>query len=123
MATLLTLSDINAATRSYDGSVFSDLFKDVYGYRPTGSLAQFNSINEFDAEFDRLSVKLSKLLDEARVQELHNFSEFVARVEDTMQIVKFINRERAIQIIAEAEGEAENLAWYGSIKQWLEEVE
>jgi hypothetical protein len=81
-------------------------------------------------------VKLSKLLDEARVQELHNFSEFVARVEDTMQIVKFINRERAIQIIAEAEGEAENLAWYGyerlewhfdlkygSIKQWLEEVE
>ena len=132
---MLTFSDINAATRSYDGSVFSDLFKDVYGYRPTGSLAQFNSINEFDAEFDRLSVKLSKLLDEARVQELHNLSEFVARVEETMELVVGIDRVRAIEIIADAEGELENmkfygyerLEWhlnlgYGSIKQFLEET-
>ena len=132
---MLNLSDINAATRSYDGSVFSDLFKDVYGYRPTGSLAQFNSIKEFDAEFDRLSVKLSKLLDEERVIELHNFSEFVARVEDTMELVVGIDRVRAIEIIADAEDELENmkfygyerLEWtlnlkYGSIKQWLEEA-
>ena len=79
---MLTLSDIDTATNSRDGSVFSDLFKDVYGYRPRGNLAQFNSIKEFDAEFDRLSVKLSELLDEERVQELHNFSEFVASIEE-----------------------------------------
>ena len=133
---MLTLSDINAATKSYDGSVFSDLFKDVYGYRPTGTLAQFNTIEEFDAEYERLSVKLDKLLDEERVIELHNFSEFVARVEDTMQLVLGTDRVRAIEIIADAEDELDNmkfygyerLEWtlnlkYGSIKQWLEEVE
>ena len=81
---MLTLSDINAATNSRDGSVFSDLFKDVYGYRPRGSIAQFNSIEEFDAEFDRLSVKLSEQLDEKRVRELHNFSKFVATIEEIL---------------------------------------
>ena len=81
---MLTLSDINAATNSRDGSVFSDLFKDVYGYRPRGNLAQFNSIKEFDAEFDRLSVKLSEQLDEKRVRELHNFSKFVATIEEIL---------------------------------------
>lgn len=132
---MLTLSDIDTATNSRDGSVFSDLFKDVYGYRPYGNQAQFNSIKEFDAEFDRLSVKLSELLDEERVQELHNFSEFVARVEDTMKLVVGIDRVRAIEIIADAEGEVENIKFYGyerleyhfdlkygSIKQWLKEA-
>jgi hypothetical protein len=130
---MLTLSDINAATNSYDGSTFSDLFKDVYGYRPRGTLAQFNTIEEFDAEYERLSNRLSIQLDEEAELQARNFANFVSRVEETMQIVQGADRVRAIEIIAEAEDEAENvefygyerLEWhfnlkYGSIKQWLE---
>ena len=129
---MLTLSDINAATNSYDGSTFSDLFKDVYGYRPRGTLAQFNTIEEFDAEYERLSNRLSIQLDEEAELQARNFANFVSRVEETMQIVQSADRVRAIEIIAEAEDEAENvefygyerLEWhfnlkYGSIKQWL----
>ena len=31
---MLTLRDINAATNSRDGDIYSDLYKDVYGSRP-----------------------------------------------------------------------------------------
>jgi hypothetical protein len=129
---MLNLSDINAATNSYDGSTFSDLFKDVYGYRPRGTLAQFNTIEEFDAEYERLSNRLSIQLDEEAERQARNFSEFVARVQDTMELVVGIDRVRAIEIIADADGELEDmkfygyerLEWsydlkYGSIKQWL----
>lgn len=133
---MLTLSDINTQTNSYDGSTFSDLFKDVYGYRPRGSLVQFNSIEEFDAEYVRLSAKLHEKLEEERELLAYNFAKFVARVEDTMGLVLGTDRVRAIEIIADAEDELENmrfygyerLEWhfnlkYGSIKEWLEEAE
>jgi len=133
---MLTLSDINAATNSYDGSTFSDLFKDVYGYRPRYSLAQFNSVEEFDAEYERLSILLDEKLDEERAEQACNFANFVARVEETMQIVLGADRKRAIEIITEAEDETENVEFYGyerleyhfnlkygSIKQWLATVD
>jgi hypothetical protein len=131
---MLTLSDIDAATNSRDGCIFSDLHKDVYGFRPRGVI--FDSLEDFDAEFERLVKQLDiQETEEAEIQ-ARNFTKFVARVEETMQIVQRIDRERAIQIIAEAEDEAENLAWYGyerleyhfnlkygSIKQWLATVD
>ena len=131
---MMTLSDIDAATNSRDGCIFSDLHKDVYGFRPRGVI--FDSLEDFDAEFERLVKQLDiQETEEAEIQ-ARNFTKFVARVEETMQIVQRIDRERAIQIIAEAEDEAENLAWYGyerleyhfnlkygSIKQWLATVD
>lgn len=135
---MLTLSDINAATNSRDGSVFSDLFKDVYGYRPRGNLAQFNSIEEFDAEFDRLSVKLSKQLDEERVQELHNFSKFVATIEEilTSKASSDMSYEDAVLHLVVQLNRVEDVCFYGyeviehqlnipygSIDKFLEEVE
>lgn len=133
---MMNLSDINAATNSYDGSTFSDLFKDVYGYRPRGTLAQFNTIEEFDAEYERLSNRLSIQLDEEAERQARNFADFVSRVEETMQIVQGADRVRAIEIITEAEDETENVEFYGyerleyhfnlkygSIKQWLATVD
>ena len=135
---MLTLSDIDTATNSRDGSVFSDLFKDVYGYRPRGNLAQFNSIEEFDAEFDRLSVKLSKQLDEERVQELHNFSKFVATIEEilTSKASSDMSYEDAVLHLVVQLNRVEDVCFYGyeviehqlnipygSIDKFLEEVE
>lgn len=130
---MLTLRDINAATNSKDGSMYSDLYKDVYGCRPYNPT--FESVEEFDTDYEALSRLLDKEIEsEAEYQQIY-FDKFVARVEETMQIVEGSTRERAIEIIAEAEGiraaefefyglqilEHELNVKFGSISKWLSE--
>ena len=127
---MLTLSDINEVTNSRDGDIYSDLYKDVYGSRPR--YARFVSTEEFDAEFERLVQRLSVQDTEEAANQARSFTKFVARVDETMQLVQGTDRVRAIEIIAEAEDELngfrdygyERLEWvfglkFGSIKQWL----
>lgn len=127
---MLTLSDINEVTNSRDGDIYSDLYKDVYGSRPR--YARFVSTEEFDAEFERLVQRLSVQDTEEAANQARSFTKFVARVDETMQLVQGADRVRAIEIIAEAEDELngfrdygyERLEWvfglkFGSIKQWL----
>jgi hypothetical protein len=130
---MLTLSDINAATNSRDGDIYSDLHKDVYGFRPRG--VTFASTEEFDADFERLVEMLNEQNELEQAWNERNFVEFVARVEETMRLVQSSTRERAIEIIAEAEGISkgesdfyglEILEYkfglkFGSIAKWLSE--
>jgi hypothetical protein len=130
---MLTLSDINALTNSKDGDIYSDLYKDVYGSRPR--YAQFRDLEEFQDDYDFLCNKLDEQLERQQVEQARNFDEFVARVEETMQIVEGATRERAIEIIADAEGISEGefdfygleiLEYrfelkFGSISRWLSE--
>ena len=130
---MLTLRDINAATNSRDGDIYSDLYKDVYGSRPRG--AQFRDLEEFQDDYDFLCNRLDEQIEEERVQHARNFTAFVERVQETMEIVQGTTRERAIEIIAEAEGiraaefefygleilEHELNLKYGSIARWLSE--
>ena len=109
---MLTLRDINAATNSRDGDIYSDLYKDVYGSRPR--YAQFESIEEFDKDFEFLVNRLNEQNEREAIEQQENFVGFVARVEETMQIVQNCTRERAIQIIADAHGiSAEEFNFYG----------
>lgn len=131
---MLTLRDINTATNSRDGDIFSDLYKDVYGMRPRGDY-RFESIDAFDADFEYLSVKLDKQIKQEAIEQQSNFLKFTARVAATMYLVKGATRERAIEIIADAEGirkdqfefygleilENELNLKYGSIAKWLSE--
>jgi hypothetical protein len=130
---MLTLRDINAATNSRDGDLYSDLHKDVYGFRPSG--VTFASTEEFDADFDRLSQKLDKQIEEENALQATNFLKFTSRVAATMYLVENATREHAIEIIAEAEGISEEefkhygleiLEYqldlkFGSIAKWLSE--
>jgi len=130
---MLTLSDINTLTNSKDGDIYSDLYKDVYGSRPR--YAQFRDLEEFQDDYDFLCNKLDEQLEQLHVEQTRNFDEFVARVEETMQIVEGATRERAIEIIADAEGISEGefdfygleiLEYrfelkFGSISRWLSE--
>ncbi len=128
---MITLSEINTATNSKDGSIFSDLYKAVYGSRPRGDY-RFASIDAFDADFNYLSDKLDKQIDEDRVRQSANLERFFDRVLQTMELCN-CDKYRAIEIIAEAEDELdafrdygyERLEWvfdlkFGSIKLALE---
>jgi len=125
---MLTLRDINAATGSKDASIYSDLYKEVYGCRPYNPT--FESVEAFDADFEYLSLKLDKQIAYEQDRQASNFLKFTARVAATNA-----TRERAIEIIAEAEGitarefdhygleilENELNLKYGSIAKWLSE--
>lgn len=109
---LLSLSDINELTNSHDGDVYSDLYKDVYGSRPR--YARFESVEEFNEDFEFLIELLNRQQAEEAVAQQMNFADFVTHVEETMQIVQGCTRERAVEIIADAHGiDAEELSFYG----------
>ena len=130
---MLTLRDINVATGSKDASIYSDLYKEVYGCRPYNP--KFESVEAFDADFEYLSLKLDKQIAYEQDRQAANFLKFTARVAATMYLVENATRERAIEIIAEAEGisarefdhygleilENELNLKYGSIAKWLSE--
>ena len=129
---MLTLSDINTLTNSKDGDIFSDCYKDVHGFRPR--YIRFNSIEHFDECYTNLCAELSMHLEEDRVRQIANLEKFAERVRETMELCN-CDSNRAIEIIADAEGELEEYKWYGlerlewhfdlkygSIKQWLQEA-
>ena len=131
---MLTLSDIDTLTKSRDGSIYSDLYKDVYGSRPRGTT--FQSIEEFDRNFTHLSKMLDEQIREEEIRQDRNFAEFVVRVEGIMGLVKnCFDNAAAVAIICEAEGiDDEEMRFYGwesleyrldlkfgSIKKWLED--
>ena len=130
---MLTLRDIDAATGSKDACIYSDLYKEVYGCRPYNPT--FESVEAFDADFEYLSLKLDKQIVYEQDRQEKAFMQFTARVAATMYLVADSTRERAIEIIAEAEGisakefdfygleilENELNLKYGSIAKWLSE--
>jgi hypothetical protein len=130
---MLTLRDIDAATGSKDACIYSDLYKEVYGCRPYNPT--FESVEAFDADFEYLSLKLDKQIAYEQDRQEKAFLQFTARVASTMYLVAGSTRERAIEIIAEAEGisakefdfygleilENELNLKYGSIAKWLSE--
>ena len=130
---MLTLSDINAVTNSKDGCIYSDLYKDVYGSRPYN--ATFESIEDFDTDFEALSHMLDKQIEKKAIEQQNNFYEFVCRVDDMQKVMNGCTRERAIELIAGGEGirkeqfdfygleilENELNLKYGSIARWLSE--
>ena len=128
---MLTLADINAVTNSKDGDIYSDLYKDVYGFRPRYS--EFVSTEEFDADFEALINMLNRKESDEAAAQARNFVTFVKRVDDTMALCN-CDEVRAIEIIADAEGELEDMKFYGyerlewtfnlkfgSIAKWLSE--
>ena len=130
---MLTLMDIDRLTESHDGSVYSDLYKDVYGVRPRG--VTFESIEEFDRSYQQLSYALKCELEREEEEQNINFRLFEKRVSEVLeQVQNCTSRAHAVKIIADAEGIREDyLQFYGfdvleyelglkfgSIKAWLE---
>lgn len=109
---MLTLSDINRLTNSHDGDIYSDLYKDVYGCRPRGTT--FESIEEFDKDFDFLAKCLDRMLEEEKAEKQIRWGDFLCRIETIKQLVSNADTRRAVEIIADAEGiDKEEMSFYG----------
>jgi hypothetical protein len=129
---MLTLSEIARLTTSCDPSIYSDLYKDVYGCRPGN--VKFASVEAFDKEFKYLCDELELQLAEDAAREAANFVKFEEYVNDVQNTVG-VDLDRAIRIIGDAEGMDEEdfqfygygmLEWklglkYGAIKKFLGE--
>lgn len=109
---MLTLSDINRLTNSHDGDIYSDLYKDVYGSRPRG--LTFESIEEFDDDYNFLCKCLDRMLEEEKAEKAIRWDKFLARINEVKQLVSNADTVRAVEIIAEAEGiDKEEMSFYG----------
>ena len=109
---MLTLSDINRLTNSHDGDIYSDLYKDVYGCRPRGTT--FESIEDFDKDFDFLAKCLDRMLEEEKAEKAIRWDGFHARINEIKQLVSNADTRRAVEIIADAEGiDKEEMSFYG----------
>jgi hypothetical protein len=108
---MLNLSDINALTNSHDGDIYSDLYKDVHGFRPR--YARFENLEDFNSDYERLIVLLNEQMEDEKNQQIINRERFEQRIKDTMELVHGVDRARAIEIIADAEGELEDMKFYG----------
>jgi hypothetical protein len=114
---MITLSDINTQTNSKDGDIFSDLHKDVYGFRPRG--VTFESLEDFDAEYERLVGQLTNQMSDDKIRQDANMEKFAERVMETMDLCN-CDQRRAVEIIADAEGELDAYEFYGPERlEWV----
>lgn len=114
-----------------DASIYSDLYKDVYGVRPRNFV--FSSVEEYKKTLNDLNEDLNcQLEQEQKIQE-KNWAKFVKHVEMVQQTTN-CDRKQALLYIADGEGLREDLKFYGwetleyeynikygSIKEWLDE--
>jgi hypothetical protein len=109
---MLTLADIDRLTSSNDGSIYSDLHKDVYGFRPRG--VTFLTVEAFDEDFLYLSSQLEGEIQRELENQAANAIRFEELVTSTLELVANTTREGAINIIAQAEGiTPEEIQFYG----------
>ena len=131
---MLNLSNINDLTNSHDGDIYSDLYKDVHGFRPRG--VQFDSLEDFNDCFESLVNDLNLANEQEKIEQEKNFKVFVSRIEKIQELVPGTSVVHAIEILADAEDETDTMKFYGyesleylfnlkfgSIKKWLECVD
>lgn len=108
---MLSLVDINAATNSKDGDIYSDLYKDVYGSRPR--YAQFESVEEFDRDYEFLVNRLNEKMEQEREEQRQAIGQFEIRLNEIMYLVSNTDRVNALRILMDAEGVLEEFEFYG----------
>lgn len=101
---MLTLADIdNMYPETHDGSVYSDLFKDAYGFRPRGILATFEDIADFKKNWDRAVADLEVEIKREQIEKSKNVMDFEKRITDIISMGAG-NRATAIRWICDGEG-------------------
>lgn len=91
-----------------------DLTKSLYHYRVSNETLKKMTLQELEAEANKLGAEMSDYLDEEKKRQVEVAEKFEIRIKETMELVSGTDRQRAIEIIADAEGiSKEELGWYG----------
>lgn len=78
---MLTLADIDAMfPETHDGSVYSDLHKEAYGYRPRG--VTFESVEHFEACWKSVCAAQQEELESMKANQQKNLGDFLVRYEN-----------------------------------------
>lgn len=91
---------------------YHELYKDVNGFRDRIGVKDMPT-EELEKEVEWLSEENARQIEEQKARQAKNVETFERQVKDTMELVAGIDRKRAIEIIADAEGELEDFKWYG----------
>jgi hypothetical protein len=101
---MLTISDIDAMhPDEHLGSVFSDLHKDAYGFRP-GHIT-FRDMADFDEQWARAATQLKVEMEREEHHQAFCRSQFEIEVEAVMVMVV------GCEIIRDAEGLGDEYGW------------
>ena len=75
---MITLNQIDEMfPETHDGSLYSDLYKDVYGCRPRG--CSFESMEEFEKDYEYLIGELNRQQAEDEIRKTENFKKLSLR--------------------------------------------
>lgn len=99
---MLTLADIdNMFPLTHDGSVYSDLHKDAYGFRPRGELATFEDIAAFQKAWDIACKALEREQERESQRQAEAIKNFEEEIANNLQYGAS-SREVAIRWICDA---------------------
>ena len=120
---MLSLAQINNS----NAYMFSDLYKDVYGFRPRE--VYFQSEEAFTQQFNNMCIQLDQQLQNEKADQEQNWNTFLDQIDELADIMVNSSDEDIVRIIADAEGVDLAYGWealeyhfnikYGSIKQFL----
>jgi hypothetical protein len=112
---MITLCEIDEMfPGKFSGSVYSDLHKDAFGYRPRGAACEFESIEDFDAAWAYAQAELESVMDREAQAAVEAKKTFEKRVYDVMDVMPRATRRDAIRLVLDAQGISKaDVAHYG----------
>jgi len=112
---MITLREINDMfPGEFRGSVYSDLHKDAYGYRPRGLACEFADMADFDRAWTRAQADLDSIMDRNIREQQEAREQFEARVAEILSIMPRASKIDVIRIMMQAQNiSEEDLAHYG----------
>jgi hypothetical protein len=112
---MITLREINDMfPGEFRGSVYSDLHKDAYGYRPRAIACEFADMADFDRAWARAEADLYSEMDR-KISEQHEAREqFEKRVAEILMIMPRASKADVIRVMMQAQNiSEEDVAHYG----------
>ena len=112
---MITLNQIDQMfPEEHRGSVYSDLHKDAYGYRPRESACVFESLEDFELSWDQAQVDLRANEEQERHREDQALDDFKKRIEEVRAFCPFATIADAIGYVLDAQGiTKDDVAHYG----------
>lgn len=101
---MITLADIDAMfPETRDGSVYSDLHKDAYGFRPRGELAVFADMKSFEANWAAAVEALERVQVQEEAAEKQAQADFYDEVQNLRDIMPQATTADILRYIMQAE--------------------